>query len=189
MLRIAMLERWRRLPSNAGSPTSAQGANDLGRYPSHYLLVLTGVFGYLLAKHIVSGGQVSLDQFEYWLLGIFAIAIILMMGRLSHVIDGGRGSVRLDSLLLVRCWVYSLICFVVLRASLYSETFEFPIYSALKYNFTYSHLAITAIYSLLGCAVAVAIPMLRRGEFPLRMQELPGICLNFALFLVLMFMI
>lgn len=154
-----------------------------------YFLILAAALSYLLAKSVITGGRVTVGQFEYWLLGLAAIAIVLGVGRAIRP-SKRRKEGKANSLLLLWCWLCSLAIFVFLRVTYFSESFEFPVYRALSYDPILSNAAVAMIYALGGFALTVAIAWLFEREFPVSVQRAPlAILLNCVLFFVLVFSI
>jgi len=185
--------RVRSIPVADGSVHDSTNAiREFGRKASDYLLVISGCVAFIAARNLTSRGLVKIDQFEYWLIGLLPFLLIMLAGkayRLYAPIDKNRNA--FEEGFFASAWLLSLLLFVALRVTTQSETFEFPLYEALKYNYLIADVVLSGLYSVLGYAVIVAISLVIAGRRPSgpfhTLKILVGCILNAALFFALIF--
>src|SRR5262245_5413514 len=111
MLRIAAIEMRRRQPALARTAPATDPVPVAGPGKLPYLTIVGCLISYFLAKHIVA--KTTLDQFEYWILGAAAPAVLLGVNHFATRLDG-REAEASDPLFVARCWFFSLTWFVIL---------------------------------------------------------------------------
>jgi hypothetical protein len=121
--------------------------------PTHAARIVLALVAFYVAKSIVSGGNVALDQFEVWLLACFPLAIFVFFERLWAVREGSSRATRTE---LLDSWTVSITLFVLLRSSFLADLLERPLYQSLNYEFQISNALISAAYIMVGTMLVYA---------------------------------
>jgi hypothetical protein len=155
---------------------ASRSASEFGKHWLDYLVVIFGCIAYVAALNLTSRGQVKIDQFEYWLLGLGALAVIIVSMRAYRYFAAGDldGEVFNEGFF-ASAWLLSLLEFVALRVTLQSESYEFPLYASLHYNYVLAGIILSILYSVLGYATALAIRQLIAPPRPYRKHMFAGV--------------
>jgi hypothetical protein len=160
---------------------------------SRLALVVTACVAYIFSKFIATAGGISLDQTEYWLLGLVPIIFIMAIVRATHPSDCRRGDLEDTVNFLSWCWIASLLCFLFLRTTLISEAFEFPLYRSFQYHMLVPNFLLSCWYTALGYGMISLAHVLVPHSTQSRAKPIGcitlclGAILNAAMFDVLLF--
>jgi hypothetical protein len=161
------------------------GVRGVGAWRPHLLLVLGACVAYLLARFIATAGAISLDEPEYWLLALAPVVLTILIAKIPRRNNQDHDRL-LDANFYTLCWIASLIWFLILRTTLLSEYFEFPLYRYFQYKMHLPYLMLSCVYSLLGYGTILAVLLGRRNVIPNSAMVLcSGALLNSALFYLL----
>ena len=160
-----------------------------GKHWLDYLVVIFGCIAYVAAVNLTSRGSVKIDQFEYWLLGLGAQILVVALMRIRRRFSMGTGSVLFNEGFFASAWLLSLLNFVALRVTLQSESYEFPLYASLNYNYFIARIVLSFFYSACGYATALAIFHVAQSFRSWRRTDvidiLLGLLITAALFFIL----
>jgi hypothetical protein len=150
-----------------------------GTWLSYLPLVLIACIAYLFSRFVATAGAISLDQPEYWLLALVPLITFTLVARILNRsnIDQKRFA---ESNFYTLCWIASLSWFLILRTTLLSESFEFPVYRYFEYKMVAPYLLLSCAYTLLGYATILTLLRGRKSRNVLRVFL--GVLLNFAFF-------
>jgi hypothetical protein len=174
------------------TPATADRLLGFGGRTSDYFLIIAACVAYVAAKNITSNGRVTLDEFQYWLVGIIPFILLVAVSRTyRHYMAAVGARIYFDEGFFALAWLLTLLQFVALRVTLWSESFEFPIYETFSYNYLTARIIFSGLYSLYGYATAIAVSLLLSNQRPmtvLGVWSIPiGCGLNAILFYVLVF--
>ena len=174
------------------SRARAHARSNFGRRRSDYVVLLVGCVAFVAARNLTAGGRVTIDQFQYWLIGLLPfLAIILAAAIYRYFVPSDEEGADFDEGFFALAWLLSLLQFVALRVTLWSETFEFPLYEMLGFNLLAAKMILAVVYSVLGYATTLAVRQVVSPQRKACAYHISGIGMgcsfNAVLFYVLVF--
>jgi hypothetical protein len=157
----------------------------LGR-PVFWAVLPAALLLFLLAKNIASASAITVDRFEYWIVGLAPVLAYYGLGRLE---DSGRRGLKDVFSTGIAAWLLTLVAYLILQLTFLSEVLQFPIQEKFGYASPLSFAMSSAVYAAFGSLGAFVLFMhrFRRDAAARFATVILALVLNWAMFFMLVF--
>ncbi|MEQ1520171.1 MAG: hypothetical protein ABL936_02765 [Aestuariivirga sp.] len=159
----------------------------LGR-PGFWAVFPAALLLFLLAKNIASASTITVDRFEYWIVGLAPVLAYYGLGRLEN---SGRTGLKDVFSIGIAAWLLALVAYLVLQLTFLSEVLQFPIQEKFGYASPLSFAISSAVYVAFGSigAFLLFLHRYRRDPATRFATAILALALNWVMFFTLVFAI